>query len=57
MCDFVAVRKGHDDSSSHRGYVDAVFFIAKKKSGASGVGYGEGRGGHGDDVVAAESIN
>ena len=33
------------------------FSSQKKISGAAGVGYGEGRGGHGDDVVAAESIN
>ena len=57
MCDYFAVRKGHDDAGSHWGYVGAVFFIAQNMTGAAGLGYGEGRGGRGDDVVAAESIN
>ena len=40
MCNFVAVRKGHDDAGSHWGYVDAVFFMAQKMTGAAGVSYG-----------------
>ena len=56
-CDFVAVREGHDDAGSHRGYVDAVFCIAQKMTDAERVGDGEGRGGRGDDVVALKSIN
>ena len=27
-CNFVVVREGHEDAGSHRGYVDAVFYIA-----------------------------
>ena len=56
-CAFVAVREGHDDAGSHRGYVDAVFCIAKKMNGSAGVGNGEGRVGCWDDVVAVKSIN
>ena len=49
--------EGHDDAGSHRGYVDAVFCIAKKMNGSAGVGNGEGRVGCWDDVVAVKSIN
>ena len=55
---FVTVRKGDDDAVSHRGDIDAVFCIARKMTGAAGVGDGEGRGlGRWDNVVAVKSIN
>ena len=56
-CDFVAVREGHGDAGSHRGYIDAVFCIAQKMTSAAGFGNGEGTGGRGDDFVAVKSIN
>ena len=56
-CDFVAVREGHDDAGNHRGYVDAVFCIAQKMTGAAGVGDGRERGGRGDDVVEVKSTH
>ena len=56
-CDFVAVREGHDNAISLRGYVDEVFCITRKMTGAAGVGDGEGRGGRRDDVVAVKNIN
>ena len=56
-CDFDAVREGHSDAGSHRGYIDAVFCIAQKMTSAAGFGNGEGTGGRGDDFVAVKSIN
>ena len=56
-CDFVAVREGHNNAGSHRGYFDTVFCIAQKMTGAARAGDGEGRGGRGDDFVAVKSIN
>ena len=56
-CGFVAVMEGHDDAGSNQGYVDAVFCIARKMTGADRVRYGEGRGGRGYDVVAVKIIN
>ena len=56
--DFVIVRKGDDDADSHRGDINILFFIARKITGAAGVGDSEGRGlGRLDDVVAVKSIN
>ena len=56
-CDFFAVREDHNDDGSHQGYVDAVFSIARKMTGAAGVGNGEGRERRGDDVVVVNIIN
>ena len=56
--DVVTVRKGDDDAGSHRGDVDAVFYIARTITGAAGVSNDKGRGqGCWDDVVAVKSIN
>ena len=56
--DSVKVRKCDNNSGSHQGDVDAVFYIARKMTGAAGVGDGEGRGqGYWDNVVAVKSIN
>ena len=54
---FVAVRESHDDAGSHRGYVDVVFCITQKMTGAAEVGDGEGKGGLWDDVVSVKIIN
>ena len=56
--DFVTVRKGDENSGSHRGDVDTVFCIAQKMTGASRVGDDEGRGrGCWEDVVVVKIIN
>ena len=56
--DFVTIRKGDDDAGSNQGDIDIVFWIARKMTGAAGVGDGEGRGrGRWDDVVAVKIIN